>query len=467
MNVRFNWLKVWTALNISYLLFSQVPGSAQIQNPPAAPDDSVITARVLEYTILNSTLAGIKPEQILYSLRVLLISCQSVKGKANFTQPKVNQVIKVYSKEMLSPVLFGKTIQANLFFSGDERGGKYWIRNIGSIPLTNQTGFCYSDVDKIDKTAALTLEDYPGLFEENAVVVIGQDATAIERGAARTISGDLERVTGNRAMIKEDVGISEKDKMSSNLILLGNSEGNLILKQVYQMRDVTKLSEKYPEENKTVLQILRNPWNFDRTLLIMAGNDEWGIKAGSELLKHAYDIDKNNITVEWKNSQALFTRTIPLDKYVFLETEKRIEIEPHPPRLMIERYPLTYYFDEISGNLRIWAVRGLSVKGELTINDDLLVLIGNTMVIEEVMGSGRGVMPLVCSVPFSSRKEDLDFLKITYLESNGTVYLKCKGRRIILQPEEQYEMSFREDQAIHRVSIKNHGLLDKKNIIVE
>lgn len=133
MTVRFNWLKVWTALNISCLLFSQVPGSAQIQDALAAPNDSIITARVLEYTILNSTLEGIKPEQILYSLRVLVISCQSVKGKANFTQPKVNQVIKVYSKEMLSPVLFGKTIELNLSFSGDERGGKYWIRNIRMI----------------------------------------------------------------------------------------------------------------------------------------------------------------------------------------------------------------------------------------------------------------------------------------------------------------------------------------------
>ncbi len=133
MTVRFNWLKVWTALNIFCLLFSQVPSSAQIQNSPAAPNDSIITARVLEYSILNSTLEGMKPEQILYSLRVLLIFYQSVKGKANFSQLKVNQVIKVYSKEMLSPVLFGKTIQANLFFSGDERGGKYWIRNIRMI----------------------------------------------------------------------------------------------------------------------------------------------------------------------------------------------------------------------------------------------------------------------------------------------------------------------------------------------
>ncbi len=98
MTVRFNWLKVWTALNIFCLLFSQVPSSAQIQNAPVAPNDSIITARVLEYSILNSTLEEIKPEQILYSLRVLLISCQSVKGKANLTQLKAYQVIKVYSK---------------------------------------------------------------------------------------------------------------------------------------------------------------------------------------------------------------------------------------------------------------------------------------------------------------------------------------------------------------------------------
>lgn len=95
MTMRLNWLKVWIALNISCLLFSPVPGSAQVQDAPTAPNDSIITARVLEYTILNSTLEGIKPEQILYSLRVLMISSQSVNGKANFVQSKVNQVIKI------------------------------------------------------------------------------------------------------------------------------------------------------------------------------------------------------------------------------------------------------------------------------------------------------------------------------------------------------------------------------------
>lgn len=125
MNPRFNWLKIWISLNILLLVFSQVIGSGQIQNAPVAPNDSIIAAKVLEYSILNSALEGIEPEQTLYSLKILVISSQSVNGKANFIQSKIGQVIRVYSKEMLSPILFGKVIQANVSFSGDEKRGKY------------------------------------------------------------------------------------------------------------------------------------------------------------------------------------------------------------------------------------------------------------------------------------------------------------------------------------------------------
>ncbi|MBA7494125.1 hypothetical protein ES702_04698 [subsurface metagenome] len=58
MNGRFNWLKMWMSLNILLLLFSQVASSSQPQNVPVTPNDSIITAKVLEYSILNSTLAS-------------------------------------------------------------------------------------------------------------------------------------------------------------------------------------------------------------------------------------------------------------------------------------------------------------------------------------------------------------------------------------------------------------------------
>ena len=161
-------MKVWVFLNILFLLFWQVPGATQIQNAPVAPNDSIITARVLEYSILNSTLEGIKPEQILYSLRVLVISFQSVNGKANFTQLKVNQVIKVYSKEMLSPVLFGKIIEANVSFSGDEKGGKYWITNIEMI----EKSITSLEFDTIEKGF------FSGITEKKNLVIRTQDQRA-------------------------------------------------------------------------------------------------------------------------------------------------------------------------------------------------------------------------------------------------------------------------------------------------
>lgn len=122
------------SLSILLLLFYQVVSSAQIQNVPVAPNDSVVTAKVLEYSILNSILERIEPEQVLYSLRILVISSQSVNGKINFTQSKVDEVIKVYSKEMLSPILFDNIIKANVSLLGDERNGRYWIRDVKFQP---------------------------------------------------------------------------------------------------------------------------------------------------------------------------------------------------------------------------------------------------------------------------------------------------------------------------------------------
>ncbi|MBA7477867.1 hypothetical protein ES707_13282 [subsurface metagenome] len=164
MNARFDWLKVWISLNILFFFFLQVVSSAQIQNVPVAPNDSIITAKVLEYSILNSTLEGIEPEQILYSLRILVISSQSVNGKINFTQSKVDQVIKVYSKEMLSAILFGKVIEANVFFLEDKRGGKYWIRNVRVIGEMSKENIVYLntqfDEEQIKKTLRYVAESY-------------------------------------------------------------------------------------------------------------------------------------------------------------------------------------------------------------------------------------------------------------------------------------------------------------------
>lgn len=102
---------------------------------PAAPNEAVIQGKVMKYCIINSTLLKIEPEQTLYSLHVLIKSAQDMPGKSNFLKEKVGKVVKVYSKKPLSPQLFGKEIKARVEYSGDERGGKFWLKEILSLPI--------------------------------------------------------------------------------------------------------------------------------------------------------------------------------------------------------------------------------------------------------------------------------------------------------------------------------------------
>ena len=107
-------------LSILLLLFYRVVSSGQIQDVPVAPNNSIVTAKVLGYRILNSTLEGIEPEQVLYAFRVLMTSSQSIKGKGNFIQSKIGQTGKVYSKETPPPVSFGKNIETKCSIIGEE-----------------------------------------------------------------------------------------------------------------------------------------------------------------------------------------------------------------------------------------------------------------------------------------------------------------------------------------------------------
>lgn len=62
---------------------------------------------------------------------------------------------------MLSPILFGKTIKANLSFLGDERGGKYWIRNIRML----QKSITRLEFDTIEKGF------FSGITERKNIVI--------------------------------------------------------------------------------------------------------------------------------------------------------------------------------------------------------------------------------------------------------------------------------------------------------
>ena len=131
---------------------------------------------------------------------------------------------------------------------------------------------------------SLALKDYPELFSKDVIIVLGENATEVERESVVLIKENLKRLTGDNPIIKNDTELLELDKRTHNLILVGTPNTNYRLRELYKLVDGTRVTNEYPGENKGILEILRNLWNSDKALLIVAGSDEWGVKASTEML---------------------------------------------------------------------------------------------------------------------------------------------------------------------------------------
>lgn len=97
---------------------------------PVIPNESTIEGVVSEYAVLSSRLIGMQPNQLLYRLTIYIESSKSVGDGPNFLKNKKGLDIKFYTKEKLSPELFGKRVKLKVKYQGDEKGGIFWIIGI-------------------------------------------------------------------------------------------------------------------------------------------------------------------------------------------------------------------------------------------------------------------------------------------------------------------------------------------------
>ena len=123
-------------------------------------------------------------------------------------------------------------------------------------------------------TKELKLSDFPEAFRESTLIAVGDNASDIEMQAVNEIAEYLENETGNKALIKKYSEITEEDKRSYNLIVVGTPKTNLFLEEVYAMTNATRVTEEFPGEGKGVLEILPNPWDESKAMLLVEGWDE-------------------------------------------------------------------------------------------------------------------------------------------------------------------------------------------------
>jgi len=123
----------------------------------------------------------------------------------------------------------------------------------------------------------LKLSEFPEAFKDSTLIVIGNNASEIEMKAVNKIVDYLENETGNKPLIKKYSKISDEDKRNYNLIIIGTPKTNPFLEEVYAITGATRVTEEYPGEYRGFLEILRNPWDERKAVLLVAGWDERGL----------------------------------------------------------------------------------------------------------------------------------------------------------------------------------------------
>ena len=198
----------------------------------------------------------------------------------------------------------------------------------------------------------LVLSDYPELFGKDVMIVVGNNASGIEVEGVDAIVENLFNLTGNMPVIKTDAEITEDELTGHNLIVVGGADSNEVLEEAYNMTDAIRVTDEYPGAGKGVLEILRNPWDLEKATLLVAGSDEWGVKAGVEtIIDMGVGIQGNTLMVE-ESSETIVEvpRSIKLKVLeAYNLNDSKISI---PKNLYIDSYPSEtegYYIVQFNG----------------------------------------------------------------------------------------------------------------------
>ena len=91
------------------------------------PNKAGLVGTVREYSAGSSSLYGMSPEQTIYKLTIMIEATEDIEGFTNFLKGKEGQILTFFTKVNPSIEVYGKRIKAQVSYSGDERGGGFWI----------------------------------------------------------------------------------------------------------------------------------------------------------------------------------------------------------------------------------------------------------------------------------------------------------------------------------------------------
>jgi len=189
-------------------------------------------------------------------------------------------------------------------------------------------GLCVQKPEGIEPTPLqpaeeLKLSDFPEAFKDSTLIIVGDNTSDIEMQAVNEIADYLENETGNKPLIKKHSEISDEDKRNYNLIIVGTPKTNPLLEEVYAMTNATRVTEEFPGEGKGVLEILPNPWNKSKAMLLVEGWDECGIKISTIKIGEAKIYTNTRMIATLKYHEKMAD---DLEKFIILNPNELVEL---------------------------------------------------------------------------------------------------------------------------------------------
>lgn len=157
-----------------------------------------------------------------------------------------------------------------------------------SLPISSLTIFLFIGFilisgcleDEKVKSDSLNLSDIPEVFNEDVLIVVGDNVSSLEMKVEDDVKSYFEDNLHVKITIKSYSEIIDDDKAKNNLIVIGTPQSNGMLWDVYGLKDDVSVNDTFPGKRRGVLEILSNPWNEKKALLLIQGSDEFGVKAG-------------------------------------------------------------------------------------------------------------------------------------------------------------------------------------------
>ena len=81
-----------------------------------------------------------------------------------------------------------------------------------------------------------------------------------------------------------------EERRGCNLIVVGSPGSNQVLSEIYEKGYATEVTADFPGPSKGLLQMVVNPWDQKKALLIIAGSDEQGVTASAGVLTNNEEI---------------------------------------------------------------------------------------------------------------------------------------------------------------------------------